>query len=187
MSKVKNVVTISDIMFGAEFENESGFKTQIVNFNIVEPLGQFKVGEDDEKEYKEVRQIGLRMSDFTRVLVLNDLVALIDPCEVADDVTDPKIRFAKQYKNLIKVLKGAKLTIEREEIKTTVYDETKPLLDEKGKQVVDKETGEPKFEVKKDENGKEVKKLTGYSDIQYVALELTQPALKLAEKLVYEM
>lgn len=186
MSKVKDTVTISEIMFGAEVENESGFKTQIININTVEPVNQFKVNEDGEKEEKQVRQLGIRMSDFTRILVLNDLVALIDTCDVADDVTDMKIRFAKQYKNQIKVLKGAKLTIEREEDKREMYDTTKPLVDEKGKPKVN-EDGEPMYEPLKDAEGKVVKKLVGYTDIKYVKLELSQPAMKLAEKLVYEM
>lgn len=183
---MKNTITIADVMFSKEFETESGFKTQLVNLNIVEKLLQFVKGEDDEKEQIEKRQLALRLSDFTRLLVLHPMLALVDEQELnLDQKKLPKEeQLLIQYKNQIKLLKGAKLSIEREEIEQTMFDESKPKLDAKGKQVVG-EDGEPVFEVLVDENGKTVKKLVGFGEIKFLKLELTMPAEKLAEKMVY--
>ena len=183
---MKNTITIADIMFSKEFESESGFKTQLVNLNIVEKLLQFVKGEDDDKEEMEKRQFAVQMSDFTRILVLHPLLALVDEQDLTSEqkMLPKEQQLMLQYKNQIKLLKGGKLTIQREEVYQVVLDESKPKLDEKGQQIIN-EDGEPQFEVKVDENGKEVKKLVGFKDIQYLKLELTQPAERLAEKLVY--
>ena len=71
---MKNVVKVANVVFGAEIEN-NGFQVQLVNFNLIDPMEQFKVNDDGEKELKSVRQLTIRMSEFTRLLVLDDCLS----------------------------------------------------------------------------------------------------------------
>lgn len=178
----KEVITIAEVRFSKEFETESKFKMQMVNLNIVERLEQFEKDEDDEKVLVNKRQLGVRMSDFKRILVLNEWLALIPEEDLNEDQSkfekdkQSEIIFAKH----VRCLKAAKLTIEREEVFAPVYDTKKPLHDKDGNVVVD-EDGNVQYEVKKDENGKDMKQLVGFGEMSFVDLKLTGAAEELAK------
>lgn len=179
---MKNVVTITDINYGSSFENKNGIKTTIINLSLFEKLPQFK--EDDEnggKVYREIKSYGINLSDFLRLFILDENLPYIDERRVDDSVTDPSERFKIKYHYHIKCMKGAKLTIEREEIEGIIYSDV-IAKDDKGKDIVDKETGEVQFEPKRDEKGNIVKKLVGFGDTKFVKLELTKRGSELALK-----
>lgn len=182
---MKNVVTISDIMFGKPFENKNGIDTQLVNLNTVEKIHQFKMNEDGEKKGIEKAQIAINFSNFTRMLVLDQWLALMPTVKLSDEQEAlPKAeRDAIVYANHLRVLRGAKVTISRTEDTEVQYDETKPLKDEKGEPVL--KDGEQVYEELKDENDKVVKKVVGYRDLEVVAIELTPAASKLAQHLAF--
>lgn len=184
MSTVRNTVTISDVIFGNRFENKNGVEVQPVNINIVEKLSQFKINDDDEKEEKQIRQITINLSEFTRLLVLDDFLGLIKENDVPEDVTEPKEQLSIKYADQLRCMKGAKLTLEREEVKEVIPDETKPITDENGNPKLD-ENGEQMYEPVVGEDGKPVKKLVGYGDTRFIKLELSSAAAKLAEHLAY--
>lgn len=184
MSTVKNTVTISDVIFGNRFENKSGVEVQPVNINIVEKLSQFKINDDEEKEEKQIRQITINLSEFTRLLVLDDFLGLIKENDVPEDITEPKTQLSIKYADQLRCMKGAKLTIEREEVKEVIPDKTKPITDVNGDPKLD-ENGEQMYEPIVGEDGKPVKKLVGYGDTRFIKLELSSAAAKLAEHLAY--
>lgn len=186
MKTQKDVVTISEVNFGAKVTNEgNGFSTSIININILERLNQFKKNEDDEKEEKQVRQLGVRLSDFTRLIVLDEYLALIPEGDVDVNITDPKTIFDIKYAQHKSILKGAKLTINRERVESVVYDTEKPKTDSDGNPIVN-EDGEVQYETKKDENGKDVMTLTSYGEIEFVELKLTNAALEKAKYLAFK-
>lgn len=179
---MKNVVTIVDLYYGSQFENKQGFKTTLVNMVLLEPLKQFRITEDGEKELVSVRQLALRVSDFLRMLVLDETLALMD--KETSSAEDEKIKFLEEYKNFIKVLKGAKLTLQREELTSKKFDVNKPLVDKDGKPLVN-EDGEVMYDLLRDAEGNPVEDLIGFGETTFVKLELTSTAKRLAEKLVF--
>lgn len=183
MSTQRDVVTVSEIVFGNSFENKNGITVQPVNINIVERLNQFKKNDDDEKEEKEIRQLTINLSEFTRILVLNDYLALIKDSKVPEEITERKLQLAKQYEDQLRVLKGAKITIEREKIEEPEFDLSKPLEDKDGNPIM--KDGEQVYDVKVDDEGKPIKKLVGYGDTRFTKLELSAAAAKLAEHLAF--
>lgn len=182
----KDVITIADIMFGKPFENKNGIDTQLVNLNTVEAVHQFRVNEDGEKEEVEKRQIAIPFSDFTRMLVLDGMLALVPESAVSGDATSrPKNeQDAIKFANQVRCLRGAKLTIKREEEFEVVPDETKPVVDGAGNAVLD-DNEEQVYEPLLGEDGKPVKRLVGYRNLEVVAVELSGPASKLAEHLAF--
>ena len=183
----KDVITIADVMFGKVFTNKNQIDTQLVNLNTVEKIRQFRVNEDGEKEEVEKRQIAIPFSDFTRMLVLDGMLALVPESVVSEDAASkPKneqdaIRFANQ----VRCLRGAKLTIKRDEDWEDVPDETKPVVDGEGNPVLD-DNNEQTYHPLLGEDGKPVKKLVGYRNLEVVAIELSAPAAKLAEHLAWQ-
>lgn len=184
MSTVKETVTISDVIFGNKFENKNGIEVQPVNINLVEKLSQFKINDDEEKEEKQIRQITINLSEFTRLLVLNDMLALVKESDVPEEITDVKAQLTKKYEDQVRILKGAKITIEREEIKDVVPDETKPITDEDGNPKLD-DNEEQMYEPMLGEDGKPLKQLVGYGETRFIKLELTPAASKLAEHIAF--
>ena len=184
MSTVKDTVTISDVIFGNRFENKNGVEVQPVNINIVEKLSQFKINDDDEKEEKQIRQITVNLSEFTRLLVLNDMLALVKESDVPEEIADVRAQLAKKYEDQVRILKGAKITVEREEIKDVIPDETKPLVDDNGDPKLD-DSGEQMYEPLVGNDGKPVKKLVGYGETRFTKIELTPAATKLAEHIAF--
>lgn len=162
---MKNVVKIANVVFGVEIEN-NGFQVQLVNINLVDPIDQFKVNEDGEKELKSQKQLTIRMPEFVRLLVLDDTLALVPE----KSVTDEENKLSKQeilsmrFADQLRLLKGATVAVEREEIKEA-------KLDDDGNEV-------------KDEEGKVVKELVGFGETKFNKLELTPIAKKLCEKLI---
>lgn len=161
---MKNTVKIANIMFGAEIEN-NGYQVQLVNLNLLDTLKQFKVNEDGEKELKEVRQLTIRMSEFMRLLVLDDYLALVPEKVLSDDEQKLSNReqLALRYADACRLLKGAEITLEREEI----YE---PELDDDGKPI--------------EKDGKPVQNLVGFGATEFSSVKLTPIATKVAEKLI---
>lgn len=184
MSTVKNVVTVSDVIFGNKFENKNGVEVQPVNINIVEKLSQFKVNDDEEKEEKQIRQITINLSEFTRLLVLDGYLGLIKESDVPEEITDSKVILTKKYEDQVRCLKGAKLTIEREEIKEIVPDESKPITDDEGNPKLD-DNDEQMYEPMVGEDGKPIKKLVGYGETRFTKIELTPAANELAKHIAF--
>lgn len=182
----KDVITIADVMFGKVFTNKNQIDTQLVNLNTVEAVHQFKVNEDGEKEEMEKRQIAIPFSDFTRMLVLDGMLALVPECELtAEDATKEKHKQdAIKHADQVRCLRGAKLTIKREEELEVVPDESKPVVDADGNAVLD-DNEEQVYEPLLGEDGKPVKRLVGYRNLEIVAVELSGPASKLAEHLAF--
>ena len=166
---MKTTVTISKVYFGAEIETDYG-TASIVNINTVEPVLQGKKNDDGEKEIVQIRQLAMRMSDFERILVLDQHLPLLDVPQLTDEQKKLSMReqFELQYKEHIKVLKGAKLTIEREEIKAP-----KMTQDENGNEVAEL-----------DKDGNEVMILAGFGDTKYTSLLITDFATKYCEHLL---
>ena len=162
---MKNVVKVANVVFGAEIEN-NGFQVQLVNFNLIDPMEQFKVNDDGEKELKSVRQLTIRMSEFTRLLVLDDCLALVPEKPLSDEENNLKDneKLAIRFADHLRILKGATITVDREEVKEDV-------LDDDGKPVTDDE-------------GKVKKNLVGFGETKFTKLELTPIAKKLCEKLI---
>lgn len=186
LQAMKNVITIADVMFGKVFTNKNQIDTQLVNLNTVEKIHQFKMNEDGEKEEVEKRQIAIPFSDFTRMLVLDGMLGLVPECAISEeDASKPKDEQDRiKYSNVVRCLRGAKLTIKRDEDWEVVPDETKPKQNAEGEAEVD-EYGEQVYEPLIGEDGKPVKKLVGYRNLEVVAVELSAPAAKLAEHLAF--
>lgn len=161
---MKNIVKIANIMFGAEVEN-NGYSVQLVNLNLLDTLKQFKVTEDGDKELKEVRQLTIRMSEFTRLLVLDDYLALVPEKVLNEDEQklSNKEQLALRFRDQCRLLKGAEITLEREEI-------NEPELDDDGKPV--------------EKDGKPVQNLVGFGATEFTSVKLTPIATKVAEKLI---
>lgn len=187
LQAMKNVITIADVMFGKVFTNKNQIDTQLVNLNTVEKIHQFRMNEDGEKEEVEKRQIAIPFSDFTRMLVLDGMLGLVPEHTLSDeDASKPKDEQDKiRYADQVRCLRGAKLTIKRDEDWEVVPDETKPKQNADGEAEVD-EYGEQIYEPLIGEDGKPVKKLVGYRNLEVVAVELSAPAAKLAEHLAFK-
>lgn len=178
MSTVRNTVTISNVMFGNEFENNNGIHVQPVNINTVERINQFKIV-DDEKEEKEIRQLTIGMNEFTRLLAKGGWIAQIKESKVDETGKTQKEILNERYEDQLNCLKGATLVFDREEVKETVYDETKPVMNPDGSPKLDdneEQVYEPLME-----NGKPVKKLIGYGELTFVSLKLTNEGEELAK------
>lgn len=162
---MKNTVKIANIMFGAEVES-NGHSVQLVNINLVDALKQFKVNEDGDKELKEARQLTIRMSEFTRLLVLDDYLALVPEKMLNDD--EQKLSNREQltlrYADACRLLKGAEISLTREEI----YEDK---LDDDGNPI-------------KDAEDKPVQTLVGFGTTEFTSAKLTPIAAKVAEKLI---
>ena len=182
----KDVITIADVMFGKVFTNKNQIDTQLVNLNTVEKVQQFRLNEDGEKEEVEKRQIAIPFSDFTRMLVLDGMLGLVPERELStEDASKPKDEQDKvRYADHVRCLRGAKLTIKRDEDWEVVPDETKPLSNEDGSPKLN-DSDEQIYEPLLDEEGKPVKKLVGYRNLEVVAVQLSAPAAKLAEHLAF--
>lgn len=162
---MKNTVKIANVVFGAEVEN-NGYSVQLVNLNLLNTLKQFKVNEDGEKELKEVRQLTIRMSEFTRLLVLNDYLALVPEKMLNEDEQklSNKEQLSLRFADQCRLLKGAEITLNREEI----YEAE---LDDDGNPIKDKE-------------GNDVKTLVGFGATEFTNVKLTPIAARVAEKLI---
>ena len=167
---MKQTVKIADIYFSDPIENkESGIKNVICNISTVEKVEKFKKDPDNEdiKILKKVNYLDCRLSDFKRIVVLDDTLAIVEDNVLSEEESklSEKDRYLLQYKNQIRCLKGATLTFEKE----CVYE---PELNEDGEEV-------------KDEEGKAIKKLIGFGETTFIKLELSQAGTKLAEKLAF--
>ena len=114
---MKNTIKIVEI-YGGKKTEQNGFDVTLVNISTFEPLLQFKVNEYGEKELKKVHQLTIRLSEFKKLFILDDMLALLEPKKLTDEeknLTDEE-QFATIYSEHIKVLRGARLVIEREEI-----------------------------------------------------------------------
>jgi hypothetical protein len=162
---MKNTVKIANIVFGAEVES-NGHSVQLVNINLVDALKQFKVNEDGDKELKEARQLTIRMSEFTRLLVLDDYLALVPEKMLNDD--EQKLSNREQltlrYADACRLLKGAEISLTREEI----YEDE---LDDDGNSI-------------KDDEDKPVRTLVGFGTTEFTSVKLTPVAARVAEKLI---
>jgi hypothetical protein len=167
---MKNVVTISKVYFGAEINTDYG-TVKIVNLNLVEPLLQGKKNEDGDKELVEVRQLAMRMSDFERMLMLDENLAFLEVKELTEEEKNlgEREKFEIQYKHHIQVLRAAKLTIEREEIKVPKVTGQ----DENGNDIVEK-----------DREGNEVMVLSEFGETKYTNIVLTNVAKRYCEHLL---
>lgn len=156
---MKATVTISKVVFGAAVENNFGSTTQLVNFSLVEPLLQGKINEDGEKEIKSVRQMGLNINDFDRILCLNEYTAILPEVKLQEEQKKlpEQEQLAIKYENHIRALKGAKLTLEKEEVYEAETEED--------------ENGEVKNKV--DAEGKVIKKLVAFGDTKYISLTIS--------------
>lgn len=179
---MKDVLTIVDVTYTPTFENKKGFKTKLVDLVLMQPLLQGKTSENGEKVLVSIKQYGVNLNEFKRILILDETLCLIE--KEKSSVEDETLKFFEEYKNHIKVLRGAKLTLEREEGKAKKFDVNKPLTDDNGKPLVD-EDGEVMYDYLRDAEGNIVEQLTGFGDTKFVKLELTPTAKKLAEKLVF--
>lgn len=163
---MKNTVKISSIYFSNEIEGDYG-KFVIVNINLVEKLPQFKMNEDGEKELVEVRQLSMREGDFDRLLVVNDYLAAI-PKEVVEEEKKDSLtrnqRLEIEYKQHIDLLRGATITLEREEIK-------QDKVDDEGNVV-------------KDSEGNTVRTLVGFGETTIKDVSLNKICQKKAEKIL---
>lgn len=181
---MKSTITISEVFMNRSFTNENGLEIQLVNLNIVEKLPQFQV-EEDEKKLIEKRQFTIKMSDFKRLLVLDPMLALVPNVKLSEEEQQlPKneqlmIQFGRQ----IQLLRAAKLTIDREEVKTVEYSD-KPVLDENGEPKKDA-NGDIVYEPQLDDDGKPKQHLVGFGETSFIKLELTSPAAKLAERFAF--
>lgn len=161
---MKNTVKIANVVFGAEVEN-NGYSVQLVNLNLLDTLKQFKVNEDGEKELKEVRQLTIRMSEFTRLLVLDDYLALVPEKMLNEDEQklSNKEQLSLRFADQCRLLKGAEITLNREEIYEAELDDGKPI---------------------KDKEGNDVKTLVGFGATEFTNVKLTPIAARVAEKLI---
>ena len=165
---MKNTIKIVEIYGGKTIE-QNGFNVQLVNISTFEPLLQFKVNEDGEKELKNVHQLTLRLSEFKKLFVLDDMLALINPKKLTDEeknLTDEE-KFSIIYRDQIRVLKGAKLVIERDEILENNDDEDND-------------------EEENDQENDQEKKLISFGEMKFLSLTLTPAARQKAEKIVFE-
>ena len=162
---MKNTVKVANVVIGAEIEN-NGYQVRLVNINLVDPIEQFKVNEDGDKELKAIKQLTVRMSEFTRLLVLDEALALVPEKSVVDEEgrLNEQEKLSIRYEDQLRLLKGATISIDREEIKEDV-------LDDDGNPV-------------KDDDGKVQKELVGFGETKFTKLELTSIAKKLCEKLI---
>ena len=177
MSTLRTTVTISEVIFGNSFENKNGINVQPVNINTLEKINQFKVI-DDEKEQKDIRQLTIAMNEFTRLLAKGGWIAQIKESKVDETGKTQRDILNERYEDQLNCLKGATLVFDREEVKETVYDETKPVMNPDGSPKLDEneQVYEPLME-----DGKVVKKLVGYGELTFVSLKLTPEGEELAK------
>lgn len=182
---MKNTVTIVSVFSGETFTNKQGFRTNLMNISTFEPYEHFEFNADGDKVLSRAREVAITRSDFLRLLVLDEDLPFINESEITErekQLSEGQ-QFDWRYHRQIKCMKSARLTIEREEVKTIVYSD-KVRLDEKGKEVVDPETGEVLFEPLLGEDGQPVTKVIGFGATRFVSLELTPRGRELARKYV---
>ena len=182
MSTVRTTVTISGVEFGNPFENARGFRVIPVNINTNEKINQFKLIED-EKEERNIRQFTINMAEFTRLLSKGGWLAYIKENKVNEEGKTEKQILDERYEDQRICLNGATLVFDREEVRETVYDETKPIMNEDGSPKLD-ENEEQMYEPLI-EKGKVVTKLVGYGELTFISLKLTDEGMELAKDKAY--
>ena len=179
---MKTTFTVNGVKFAPVFENkERGYKTQLVNLYTDEKVPQFNVI-DDEKVYVEKRELSIPFADFTRLIAKAGWVAYIPLTRLStEEKTLNKHEMDKiEYSDHVLCLNGAVVTIERDEIRETVYDETKPLSNEDGTSKLD-ENDEQIYAPQVDKNGNPVTKTVGYKDLRIISVKLTDEGTELAK------
>ena len=179
---MKTTFTVAGILFSPAFENkQSGITTQLVNISTLESIHQFTI-KDGEKTAIEKRQIALPFGDFSRLICVAGWVAQIKPTKLsAEESKLPKHEKDKiEYADHVACLNGASVTIERDEVWETVYDETKPLSNEDGTPKLD-ENKEQIYAPKLDEKGNPIKVLVAYKNTRVVSVQLTPEGAEMAK------
>lgn len=191
MSKVTNTVKIVSAYFGAEVTNEkTGIKTRIVNFILDDKISRVRKVED-KKNVIQTKQYGISKGEFDALLIQDELLAHLQfpftinrnnqvVKTIGSNLSDDDVErlnnalqtvegntdvLNQQYAEHFDKLRGATMTIVREEI-------TKDVVDEDG-QVICDDQGNPKTEV------------TGYGESEIKSLTLTNIARKLIEKKIF--
>lgn len=191
MSKVTNTVKIVSAYFGAEVLNEkTGIKTRIVNFILDDKISRVRKVEA-EKNVIQTKQYGISKGEFDALLIQDELLAHLQfpftinsnnqvVKTIGSNLTEDDIKSLNdslqtvegktdvlntQYAEHFDKLRGATITIIREEI-------TKDLVDEDGQPLKDEE-GNPKTVV------------IGYGESEIKSLTLTSVARKLIEKKIF--
>ena len=191
MSKVTNTVKIVSAYFGAEIVNEkTGIKTRIVNFILDDKISRARKVEAD-KSVTQTRQYGISKGELDALLIQDELLAHLQfpftinsnnqvVKTIGSNLSDDDVKrlnellqtvegktdvLNQQYAEHFDKLRGATITILREEI-------TKDLIDEDGQPMKD-DQGNPKTVV------------IGYGESEIKSLTLTSVARKLIEKKIF--
>lgn len=181
---VKEVVTISEVKIRSSFTNDRGIKVVPVTVNTIERVNQFQKDENDNKVLKSIRQVpNVNLSDFTRLLALSPYLPLIKKSAVSKTAAEDE-QLNTMYEDHLRCLGGAKLTLERVEIRDYEYTD-EPELDKDGNPKVD-ENEDVVYKKALDDKGNPITKLIGYGETSYLKLELTDPALDEAKRLIRE-
>ena len=179
---MKTTFTVAGVLFTPVFENkQSGISTQLVNLSTIESIHQFAI-RDGEKVAIDKRQIALTFGDFTRMIAVGGWLAQIPLTKLsAEQKTMKKHEMDKiEYSDHVACLNGASVTIERDEVLETLYDETKPLNNEDGTPMLD-ENQEQVYAPKVDEKGNPMKVLVGYTNTRVVSVQLTPEGVEMAK------
>ena len=167
---MKNTVKISGVAFGGQVTTDNGTQLQLVSINIVEGIPAFRIV-DGEKKLVTSHQLSVRMGEFTRLLALDENLALVEESELTDEEKrlSQQEQLTKRFKFQMQVLRGAQLTFSREEM--FEVQEEDDDTDDAAEGAADA-NAKPKTD----------KIVVGYKDLTFDKLILSNAAIKLIEK-----
>lgn len=168
---MKNTVKVVNVKFNNEFENKNGIKQHTLQMLLVEPIMMGRVVKNDDERTEKVLKMSDRLvidfKSFLKLIVMDDDLSQLDPMTSENEEWDKKM--TEMYSKHLGLLRGAEITLKREEITAPVYE-----VDESGEIRLD-EDGNPTIKIDGD---KPVTKMIGFGETTFLDIKLTNGAQK---------